>query len=77
MDFIDGCKLLGYNDIIETDHRGYIIEIAIEDYFNEELSEWDKINKVILNPAQRSHREKFLKELDKQLDLYNAENDLD
>ena len=77
MDYIDGCKLLGYNDIVETDHRSYVIEIALEDYFNEELSEWDKINKVVLNPAKRSHRDKFLVELEKQLDLYNVEDKLD
>jgi hypothetical protein len=77
IDFIDGCKVLEYNDIVETDHRSYVIELALEDYFNEELSEWDKINKVMLNPARRSHRDKFVTELDKQLDLYNVEADLD
>ena len=35
IEYVDGCKLLGYNDVVESDHRSYVIEIAIEDYFNE------------------------------------------
>ena len=76
IDFIDGCKLLDYNDILESDHRGYVINSAIEDYFNKELCEWDNLNKVMLNPARRSHREKFAELLEEQLDIYLLENDL-
>ena len=39
MDYIDGCKLLDYNDIVESDHRAYVIDIAIDDYFHTEISE--------------------------------------
>ena len=39
MEHVEGCKLLGYDDVVESDHRSYLIEIAMEDYFNEQLSE--------------------------------------
>ena len=77
IEYVDGYKLLGYNDVVESDHRSYMIEIAIEDYFNEQLSEWDSINKVVLNPVKRSHRKWFIEELENQLQIYNVENDLD
>ena len=76
LEFIDGCELLGYNEVVETDHRSYVIDISLEEYFNDEISEWDNINRVMLNPARRSHREKFFQELENQLNIYNVENDL-
>ena len=39
MEYVEGCEWLGCNDVVESDHRSYLIEIAIEDYFNEQLSE--------------------------------------
>ena len=64
MSYIEGCKLTNYNEIVETDHREYIIDVAIEDYFSIEFSNWDNINKVILNPLKRSHRERFIQSLE-------------
>ena len=64
MDYIDRCKLLGNDNIIELDYHSYIIDIALEDYFDDELSKWDNTNKVLLNPARRSHRKKFIEELE-------------
>ena len=77
MEYIEGCKLLGHNEIVESDYRAYMIDIIIEEYFEEELSMWDNINKVISNPAQRSHREKFLESIEDQLNTYQLENDLE
>ena len=76
MNYIDGYKLLDYNDIVESDHKGYLIDVAIEDYFSDDIGEWDNINKVMLNPAYRSHREMFFKSLEEQLDIYLLENNL-
>jgi len=77
MDYIKGFKLLGYNEIVESDHRAYMINVMIEEYFEEELSIWNNINKVMLNPAWRSHREKFLESIENQLNTYQLENDLE
>ena len=77
LEYVDGCELLGYNEVVETDHRSYIVDISLNDYFNDEMSEWESIDKVSLNPARRSHMEKFLEELENQLNIYNIEDDLD
>ena len=35
----------------------------MEEYFKEELSSWNNINKVILNLSKRIYKEKFQKEI--------------
>ena len=72
--YVEGSKLIECNDIIFTDHRSYIVDINIEDYFNNQLSGWDEINRVMLNPSRRSHRIKFTQSLDEQLQKLNIEN---
>jgi hypothetical protein len=48
MEFVEGLKLIHHNEIIFSDHRAYIVDINIEDYFNDQMSSWDKINHVML-----------------------------
>ena len=74
MEFVEGSLLVSNNEIVNTDHRAYIIDINLEDYFNEEFSYWNAINHIILDPAKRSHCVKFLEELENQLDQYQLEN---
>ena len=40
------------------------------------MCEWDNINKVTLNPSGRSHKEKFIDELEHQMQMHNVEDDL-
>ena len=54
-----------------------MFDITLEDYFDETLGEWDTINKVILNPSKRSHRETFIEELERQLDVCQLEDELE
>jgi hypothetical protein len=39
MNYIEGSKLVNYSEIVETDHRGYIIDVAMEEYFDIEFSQ--------------------------------------
>ena len=59
------------------DHRGYMIDIALDEYFEIEFSSWDNINKVMLNPARHSHREKFVQILEEQLNIYQLEDEIE
>ena len=38
MEYVEGYQLMNYNDIVELDHRAYIIDVAIGEYFDEEFS---------------------------------------
>ena len=76
LEHIEGCMLLDYNEIVETDHRGYVVDIALDEYFELEFSSWDHINKVMLNPSKRSHRERFVETLENQLNTCQLEDEL-
>ena len=52
MEHLEGCRLLNYDDIVESDHRAHAIEVDVEECFQEEFSRWDNINRVILNPTK-------------------------
>ena len=50
---IKGYKLLETNEVISTDYRSFIIDINLEDYFTEQLTCLDNINKIILNSSRK------------------------
>ena len=62
--FVEGSKLLSYDEIAYTSYRAYLIGINLEEYFNEEVSNWDNINHTILCLAKRSYWLKFAEELE-------------
>ena len=41
LSFVEGCKLYKINEVIDTDHWGYVVNINLIDYFEEEFSNWD------------------------------------
>ena len=65
------------NEIIITDHRAYIININLQEYFNETFSRRNKINKRILNPSRRSYYEQFIEEIEELITQFNIEAMLD
>ena len=74
MKFVEGSKLIYYNKIIFSDHRAYIVDINIDEYFSNQMSSWDEINHVMLNPSKKSHHKKFLEELEEQIERRQLEN---
>ena len=74
IEYVEGSQLLKYGEIIFTDHQAYIININLEDYFIDQLSSWDEINRVMLNPSRQSHRNKFVESVDYQLQHLNLKN---
>ena len=73
MKYVEGCKLLEINEVIATDYRSYIIDINFEEYFQENLTNWDNINKTMLNSSRKSHREQFKERLEELIVLYHLE----
>ena len=55
IEYVKGYKLIGSNDIVQSDHCAYIVDVNFEEYFQEQLSLSDKINKVMLKPSRRSY----------------------
>ena len=36
--YIERCKLIEANEVVLSDHRGYLVDINFELYFNEQMS---------------------------------------
>ena len=51
MNHIEGCRLINYNDIVESNHCAYMIDVDIKEFLKEEFSRWENANQVILNPT--------------------------
>ena len=60
LEFIDGSKLINFNEVIFTDHRGYITDLALEKYFNVEGNYADKLQVNRLNSRRLSYWTKFV-----------------
>ena len=58
------------NKIINEDNRSHAIDTNLEDYFQEEFSEWDKIERRIMDSNKRTHREKFNEHVNEVLDTF-------
>ena len=56
------------------DHRAYLIDINLSQYFEEEFSNGDKINKYIIDPNRRSYYEKFEEMAEQLFDSISIEN---
>ena len=69
----EGSKLFEINEVINIDHRSYIIDINFESYFEEEFAEWDKINKSALDLGRSTHRQKYGEYADELLDTMTIE----
>ena len=74
--FVEGCRLHEINEILDTDHRRYVVDIDLKEYFDQEFSSWDQINKSLLDPGKRSHREKFKELIEKTLDSIDIKGNL-
>ena len=74
IEHVDGCKLLYHAEVVISDHRPHVIDVNLEEYFNECFSSWDQIDSVKLNPSRRSHKEKFCEALEEQLDEHHLKN---
>ena len=68
LEFVEGSLLVSNKKITNTDHRACVIDVNLEEYFNEEFNRWNEIKHIILDLAKRSHRKKFLEELEHQLE---------
>ena len=48
----------------------------MEECFPEQLSSWDEINKVMLNTARMSHRNRLVDSMEEQLKMHDVEQDM-
>ena len=61
---VKGCQLLNCNDVVESNHRACAIDVDIEECFQEDFIGWDNVNRVMLNPSKRIHRNSFVEPIE-------------
>ena len=77
LEVIHESKLINYKEIIDTDHKGFLIDIGMQEYFDIKHSEYEHADNATLNLTKQSHRNKHQEKLEEcieQLDLENTVN---
>ena len=73
---VKGCELTECSKIVESDHRGCLIDVDFAEKFSEEFVEDEERMERNLNPKKKTHREKIAEKCDVLLDSISIENDL-
>ena len=60
MPIIEGFEAIEWDDKMSADHRGHILELNLEKFFNENLCELDQVNRSKLDSRRRSQKEAFV-----------------
>ena len=68
-----GSKITDFKDAINTDHRGFMIDLDAKECLSIESSKHDQTDNVKLNLTKRMHREKFKEKLDKHIEKIKLE----
>ena len=42
----EGCALLNHNETVSSDHRACVLDLNAEEHYQNEISEWKRINNV-------------------------------
>ena len=53
---------------MSTDHIAHAVHINLEEYFQQEFSGWDKIERGVLDPSKGTHKNKFDEHTDEMID---------
>ena len=77
LEYIEGCRLVDYNEILLTDHIEYLFDINMQEYFNSKSFNISKIDSSKLNSKWQSHRNKFAEKVDELIELTNLQGIID
>ena len=62
-----GSKIIDFDQVIITDHWGFLIDIDVNGYFNLPASTYDQSASRKLNPGNRIHRKQFQETLEEYI----------
>ena len=71
LESLQGSLLLDFKDVVDSDHRGFIFDLDVYQYFSVEASEYDTTNNVTLNPTKRLYKQKFHEKVNEYIDQLN------
>ena len=56
LNVVEGIELIECNEIVDSDHRGYLTDLNLEMHFEEDFNKEQEIEQRLLNPNKRTHR---------------------
>ena len=56
----EGGRLFETNEIANNYHQSYVVDMCLQEYFQEEFSRWDKIERGILDPKNECTEKKIM-----------------
>ena len=62
---VTGSMLVDFNEIVMSDHRGFMFDVDLKELMDLEASKYDSRDRRTLNPTNRAHRTKFKESLEK------------
>jgi len=65
--------LINYNQILQSDYRGYLINVNLEQYFNMNHFDINKINSSQLNSRRLTHEKVFYEKVEEYIQATNLE----
>ena len=77
MNILYGIELIECNKIVDSDHRGYLFDFNLEEYFDEKITKKSEMEIRTLNPNKRNHRKLFVEKCEESLDAAPIEAELD
>ena len=57
-------------------YRSCILDLNVQEYFEDDFSNWNLTNKVTLNLSRKSHIAAFYEELEEELNSHNVKGKL-
>ena len=76
LDSIIGSQIVDFNEIVMSDHRGFIVDINKHYFFRLLPSNYDEIQLRMLKPCNRKHRTKFQEKVEEFIKLTKIEEKL-
>ena len=77
LESIDGCQITNYHNIIITDHRGFLVDLQLDDYFQVYENFINKLDYSKLNFRKLSHKTKFSDKIDDMIKITKLEELVD
>ena len=68
LEVVQGSRMVDSKEITDSDHRGFIVDINVKEYFFIEHSKCEYANNATLDSTKRSHRQKFQVKLDEYIE---------
>jgi len=60
LEMVDGYEITHFEELLYTDHRGYIVDFNLKAYFEIQTFHLDQNEGLMLDSSRKSYREKFI-----------------